>query len=273
MGFDFDIIYNPGVSNRVADALSRKKEENLTLGALLSSQSVDWAELDAEIMRDQLLSSLRERVAQGDEVLKGFRLLNGQLWYKDRLVIPKTSNFIPSLLKEYHDSPIGGHTGEHKTYARIATQWFWEGMRKQINDYVKQCSICQKQKHSRLSPAGLLQPLPIPDKVWEHISMDFVEGLPKSHGKDTVLVVVDHLTTCAHFIALKHPFTAHMVALEFIKEIVRLHGFPTSIISDPDKVFFSLFWKELFRLQGTELKYSTAYHPQTDGQSEAVNPN
>lgn len=143
MGFDFDIVYNPGASNRVADALSRRHDEVVTLAALWSSQNVDWAELDAEIMRDPLLSSLRERVAKGEEVLTGFRLLNGQLWYKDHLVIPKNSTFIPSLLKEYHDSPIGGHTGEHKTYARIAAHWFWEGMRRQINDYVKQCSTCQ----------------------------------------------------------------------------------------------------------------------------------
>lgn len=114
MGFDFDILYNPGASNKVVDALSRRNNGMVGLGALWSTHRVDWDELDAEISKDPLLSSLREQVAKGEEVLKGFKLLNGHLCYKDRFVIPKKSIFIPSLMKEYHDSPIGGHLGNIK---------------------------------------------------------------------------------------------------------------------------------------------------------------
>ena len=191
--------------------------------------------------------------------------------YNDRVVIPATSTLIPKLLFKFHDSAAGGHNGEFKTYLRIAVHWYWVGMRKRVAQYVRACSVCQTQKASHQQPQGLLQPLTMPAHVWDEVSMDFVEALPKSGGFDTILVVVEKLSKYAHFVRLRHPFTAKSVAAFFIKDIVRLHGFPTSIISDRDKVFMSIFLHELFRLQGTSLLHSSAYHLQTDGQTEIVN--
>ncbi|CAJ2679805.1 unnamed protein product [Trifolium pratense] len=158
-----------------------------------------------------------------------------------------------------------------EVYKKIAGLVFWEGMRKNIKAYVESCEVCQRNKYQTLSPGGLLQPLPIPTQLWSDISMDFIGGLPKVQGVDTIMVVVDRLTKYAHFLPVKHPYTAKDIAELFIKEIVRLHGFPSSIVSDRDRVFLSSFWTELFKQAGTKLKYSSAYHPQSDGQTEVVN--
>ena len=115
-------------------------------------------------------------------------------------MLAKFSPFIPVLLREYHDSPYGGHTGEQKTYLRLAREWYWEGMRRQVMQYVRACQVCQQTKASYQKPAGLLQNLPIPKQVWEHVTMDFIEGLPRSGGVDTILVVVDRLTKYGHFL-------------------------------------------------------------------------
>ena len=122
-----------------------------------------------------------------------------------------------------------------------------------------------------MQPAGLLQPVDVPTQVWADISMDFIEGLPKVAGKSVILTVVDRFSKYAHFIVLSHPYTAMTVARAFFDGIVRLHGFPLSIVSDWDPVFTGHVWRDLFEMAGVKLRMSTAFHPQMDGQSEVVN--
>ena len=140
-----------------------------------------------------------------------------------------------------------------------------------MQKFVRACPTCQRNKTPTQRPAGLLQPLEVPSQVWADISMDFVEGLPKVHRKSVILTVVDRFSKYAHFITLSHPYTASSVARAFFDGIVWLHGFPTSIVSDRDPVFTSHMWRDLFKMAGVQLRFSTAFHPQTDGQSKIVN--
>ena len=144
-------------------------------------------------------------------------------------------------------------------------------MVKDIKQYIRSFSVCQQCKYDTSAYPGLLEPLPIPESIWSDISMDYIDGLPLSCGKSVILVVVDRLSKAAHFVALAHPYSASSVAQVYLDNVFKLHGFPQSIVSDRDAVLLSDFWKELFSLQGVAMNMSSAYHPQSDGQTEVVN--
>ncbi|KAJ9547856.1 LOW QUALITY PROTEIN: hypothetical protein OSB04_020399 [Centaurea solstitialis] len=270
LGYHFKVMYKPGRENSAADALSRLPEEAELM--VMTSFPV-WSQLQQiqdEIRKSKELQKVLEDLQRDPNSRPGFALQNGVLLHKDRLVLASDSAVIPDILTEFHSSVIGGHLGFLRTYKRIAMNVYWIGMKGAIQEYVKGCDTCQRQKYLASSPMGLLQPLPIPDQIWDDISMDFITGHPKSGGFEAVFVVVDRLSKYPHFILLKHPYTARKIAEIFAKEVVRLHGVPRSIVSDRDPLFISLFWQELFRLQGTALKMSSAYHPETDGQTEVT---
>ncbi|WVZ14456.1 hypothetical protein V8G54_012022 [Vigna mungo] len=261
IGYDFEIRFRPGKENSVADALSRRQY----FMAMSLFQTDEWETWETEVQHDPKL--VFQELLLNPKAHEGYELKKGRLFYHGTLVLPRTFSRIPSIIKELHESPIGGHSGYFRTFKRVAGVLYWEGMKRDIKEFVMQCAVCQCNKTETLAPAVLLQPLPIPTQVWSDISMDFIGGLPKVQGKDTILVVVDRLTKYAHFLALAHPFTAVQVADLFIKEVVKLHGFPSTIVSDCEKLFLSTFWRELFRQAGSKLKFSTTYHPQSDGQT------
>ena len=167
-----------------------------------------------------------------------------------------------------NSSALGGHLGFLVTYSKMKKLFAWKGMKSAVGSFVQSCAVCLQAKPDRARYLGLLVPLPIPSESWQVISMDFIEGLPRSGHANCILVVVDKFSKFAHFIPLLHPFTATPVAKIFLDNIYRLHGMPCHIISDRDRIFPSSFWLELFKLAKTTLCMSLAYHPQSDGQTE-----
>ncbi|KAA0053631.1 ty3-gypsy retrotransposon protein [Cucumis melo var. makuwa] len=164
------------------------------------------------------------------------------------------------------------HPGSTKMYQDLKRVYWWRNMKREVAEFVSKCLVCQQVKAPRQKPAGLLQPLSIPEWKWENVSMDFITGLPRTlRGFTVIWVVVDRLTKSAHFVPGKSTYTASKWAQLYMSEIVRLHGVPVSIVSDRDARFTSKFWKGLQTAMGTRLDFSTAFHPQTDGQTERLN--
>lgn len=196
---------------------------------------------------------------------------NDLILYKGRILLIQGSVMTHKVIREFHESYVGGHSGIDRTFNRISKKIWWIDMMKDIRKYVREWIICQKIKPINQRSSGLLMPLPIPPSVWEDLSVDFIKDLPKVENKTVIIVVVDRLSKSCHLGALPINYNASMVANFFVKEIIRLHGYPSYIISDRDKVFLSRFWKELNKLCGTKLSFTSAYHPQSDGQTEVVN--
>ncbi|XP_052622326.1 uncharacterized protein LOC128127694, partial [Lactuca sativa] len=183
--------------------------------------------------------------------------------------VPKIGGFRETVMKEAHKTRYSIHPGSDKMYLDIKQHYWWPNMKAEIATYVGKCLTCAKVKVEYQKPSGLLQQPAIPEWKWEGISMDFVTKLPKtSDGLDTIWVIIDRLTKSAHFLPIKESYKMERLTRLYLREIVRLHGVPKSIISDRDSRFTSRFWQSLHKAMGTHLDMSTAYHPQTDGQSE-----
>lgn len=265
LGYDFKIEYKPGKDNQAADALSR-----VFMFAWSERHSLFLEELKTKLRGDPHIKQLMEDYANSEEP-NHYTFRKGLLYWKDKLMIPADEELVHILLFEFHSSPIGGHAGITRTMARLKAQFYWPKMQEDVKTFNQKCLICQQAKTSHTSPADLLQPLPIPHQVWEDIAMDFITRLPISFGFSVIMVVIDRLTKYAHCLPLKADYSSKSVDESFMNNIVKLHGIPKSIVSERDKVFTLAFWQHWFKLQDTTLDMSSAYHPQTDGQSEALN--
>ena len=175
------------------------------------------------------------------------------------------------MLRETHDAKWAGHPDKERTLALLARSYYWPKMGEDVQTYVKSCLVYQMDKTKRKKAAGLLQPLPIPERPWENISMDFITGFPKVRDFKSVFVVVDRFSKYVVFIPALDVYPTDETAKLFFSNVVKHFGLPRDIVSDRDARFTGRFWVELFKLLGLELKFSTANHPQTDGQTERIN--
>jgi hypothetical protein len=192
-------------------------------------------------------------------------------WYFNQLIV------VPSLLRQQvlgqcHDALTSAHFGVTKTLNQIQRHFWWPGYRRDTHAYIKKCLSCARNKPAMQKPYGQLSPLPVPEKPWDSVSMDFITDLPKTTNKnDAILVVVDRLTKMTHFIPCAISCTAQQACDLFIQNVIRLHGCPSSIVVDRDPRWRSSFWQSWCQLVTIHVGMSTAFHPQTDGQTERMN--
>ncbi|GJT77854.1 putative reverse transcriptase domain-containing protein [Tanacetum coccineum] len=280
--YDCDIRYHPGKANVVADALSRKEREPpLRVRALVMTISLD---LPKQILNAQTEARKPENIKSEDvggmlvenakfpEAIREQKLeprADGTLCLNGRSWLPCYGDLRTVIMHESHKSKYSIHPGSDKMYQDMKKLYWWPNMKADIATYVNKCLTCAKVKAEHQRPSGLLVQPKIPEWKWDNITMDFVTKLPKSsQGYDTIWVIVDRLTKSAIFTPMRETDPLDKLARLYLKEVVTRHGIPVSIICDRDPRFASNFWRSLQSALGTNLDMSTAYHPQTDGQSE-----
>ena len=283
--FQFEWEYRPGRIN-VADPLSRLPDRTVrTLGTphylrvmSVSSrpgpdhQFTEPAGGASPTLVTRFKDAYESATDLKPHIESGVLLYDNGLWYRgDRLVVPGR-DLRREVCGQAHDSPYSGHFGQTKTIDLVQRHYWWPGMRKDIIEYVRTCDTCQRCNYSRLKPAGLVQPLHIPTSPWEAVSMDFIMDLPKTKtDNNAIIVFVDRLTKMVRLAATTTEVFAKETADLLIHNVVRHHGLPKELLTDRDSRFTSGFFSRLSERWGIRHLKSTAYHPQTDGQTEVMN--
>lgn len=206
------------------------------------------------------------------EYLRPFSLdQNGLLLHDGLVYVPAVDSIKADILKGCHDDKTAGHLGQQKTLELVSRDYYWPRMRQFVNEYIRTCDVCARNKMPRHTPHGQLHPLPIPEGPWHSVSMDFIVELPPSEGYDAIYVCVDRFTKMARFCPTNSNVTAEQSAQLYLRNVFKDHGLPVDIVSDRGQQFTSRFTRRLLELCEIKGNRSTAYHPQSDGQTERVN--
>ncbi|GJT26063.1 putative reverse transcriptase domain-containing protein [Tanacetum coccineum] len=280
--YDCEIRYHPRKANVVADALSRKERDQplrvralvMTIGLDLPKQILN-AQTEArkpENIKNEDVGGMLVENAKNPEAIRTEKLeprADGTLCFNGRSWLPCYGDLRTVIMHESHKSKYSIHPGSDKMYQDMKKLYWWPNMKVNIGTYVSKCLTCTKVKVEHQRPSGLLVQPKIPEWKWDNITMDFVMKLPKSsQGYDTIWVIVDRLTKSAIFVPMRETDPLDKLARMYLKEVVTRYGIPVSIICDRDPRFASNFWKSLQNALGANLDMSTAYHLQTDGQSD-----
>ncbi|KAJ9512208.1 hypothetical protein QJQ45_012759 [Haematococcus lacustris] len=274
--YSFTLVHKAGKTHIVPDALSRRPDYQLSALSVATPDSAFFATYDHHAPQDPAYQAAFSHTLSHNPSGPSswhLRVIDGRLYTASeppRLYVP-ASPLRSQLLHEAHDAVTSAHLGRAKTLERLQRHFYWPQMEQTVREYVRTCDQCQRNKATNQVPPGLLQPLPIPNRNWQHVSMDFIGPLPPtSHGYDMVVTVVDKLSKMLHLIPTTATATAPDIAKLFFDHVFK-HHLPEAIVSDRDPKFTSDFLTSLFHLTGTRLLMSSAYHPQTDGQSEHAN--
>jgi len=288
--FNFILKHIPGKSMGKADGLSRRPdwqegvERDNEDQKLIKPEWVRGAEtlIEEGDLKERIIRAQEgnEKVVKAVEELKkaGIKMLKDKEWeVEDGIVMKERRIYVPEgelrgeIIRLHHDTLIGGHGGRWKMMELVTRNYWWPGVTKKIGRYVDRCDACQRYKNRSEASAGKLTPNTIPEKPCSHILADFITNLLLAQGYDTVLVVCDCFSKMVHFIVTTEKTSAEGLAKLFRDYVWKLHGLPKSIISDRGVQFVAGMMKELNNLLGIQMKLSTAYHPQTDGQTERIN--
>jgi hypothetical protein len=262
--YKFTIKYTPGKENGRADALSRRSD-------YMKKEPMNHSIL--KIANDGTITGNTRALHMAtiilEDELEQFPISKGKLQVPTEKVI--------EIIRKYHDGPLQGHPGIGKTIKEIQRNYVFPNMKEEVSNYISKCQQCNQNKASRQKKMGEIQMIPAPTEPWEEVTMDFITKSPKSEDPatkityDSILVVVDRLTKYSHYIPFQESWTAEQLTHVLMDRVIRIRGIPRTYITDRDKLFTSNYWKTITAMMGTKHKLSTAYHPQTDGQTERSN--
>ncbi|QRW15583.1 Retrotransposable element Tf2 protein [Rhizoctonia solani] len=291
-GYNFQIVYCPGKQSGKPDALScQANHANIPPANQTMLPAPVFANVAIVIPKKELQRQIKAALDQDkslEEILqflqnkskappsikrafKDYKMEAGLLFYQGRIVVPNMGTLRTDLLQIFHDSPLAGHPGRQRTLELVSRDYYWPGIRADTYWHVDSCKTCQqirKPKYASILP----QPLELPTRPWQHVSYNMIVDLPRDRGHDSILVIIDSFTKYGIFVKCSKKLKAPKLAELFLEHVWKQHGMPEKTVSDRGRVFNNKFLKALYKRLGIDPHFSLAYHPQSNSQTEQVNP-